>query len=52
MLALALVIAVLGRRGWFAADAPRSSTHRGWVRSVVGASAFLVSVPLHPLLGR
>ncbi len=52
MLALALMIAVLTRRGWFAPDAPRSFTHRGWVRSVVGASAFLVSVPLFPLLGR
>jgi uncharacterized membrane protein len=51
LLALALMIVVLTRRGWLAPDTPRSFTHRGWVRSVVGAAAFLLSVPLFPLLG-
>jgi uncharacterized membrane protein len=52
MLAMAAMIMVLARRGWFAAGAPEWLTRRGWVRSVVGAAAFLVSVPLFPLLGR
>jgi uncharacterized membrane protein len=41
----AVMIAVLGRRGWFAPGAPRSLTVRGWVNSLVGASGFLLSLP-------
>jgi uncharacterized membrane protein len=52
MLTIAVTIAVGARRGWFAADAPRWLTDRGWVRSTVGAFAFAVSVPLYPLLGQ
>ena len=52
MLTMAAMIAVLARRGWFAAGTPRTLTHRGWVRSTIGAGAFAVAVPLYPLLGR
>jgi len=47
----AVMIAVLNRRGWFVARTPRSLTVRGWGNSLVGASGFLLSVPLFPLVG-
>lgn len=51
MLTFALMIAVLSSRGWFTAQVPAALNRRGWVRSVLNAAAFLVSVPLYPLLG-
>jgi uncharacterized membrane protein len=47
----AVMIAVLNRRGWFAPGTPRSLTVRGWGTSLVGASGFLLSVPLFPMVG-
>ncbi|MHA6784860.1 TMEM175 family protein [Pseudonocardia saturnea] len=51
MLALATMVAVISRRGWFAPDAPRSLTTRGWVRSLVLAGGFLLSLPVFLLVG-
>jgi uncharacterized membrane protein len=45
MTTFGVMIAVIARRGWFAADTPRSLTRRGWVESLVGASGFLLSLP-------
>jgi uncharacterized membrane protein len=51
MTTFAVMIAVLARRGWFAAGTPRSLTVRGWVGALLGAAGFLLAVPLFPLVG-
>ncbi len=48
---MALIITVLAGRGWFAPGTPRPLTDRGYLRSLVVASGFLVSLPLFPLVG-
>jgi uncharacterized membrane protein len=52
MLALAGMIAIVARRHWFAADAPAYLTGHGYLRSLVGAAAFVVSVPAYLLIGQ
>ncbi len=47
----AVMLAVLARRGWFAPDAPRSLTVRGWARSLTIAAGFLLSLPCFLLVG-
>ncbi len=49
--ALAGIMAVAARRGWFAPDAPPGMTRRGWLRSLASGSGFLLSLPLFPLIG-
>jgi uncharacterized membrane protein len=51
MSTFAAMIVVLNRRRWLAPDAPRSLTTRGWVRSMVGATGFLVSLPCFLVVG-
>lgn len=51
MITFAVMVAVTARRGWFDAAAPRSLTHRGWVRSLINASGFLLSLPVFLLVG-
>jgi uncharacterized membrane protein len=51
MSTFAAMIVVLNRRGWLAPDAPRSLTVRGWARSLVGASGFLISLPCFLVVG-
>jgi uncharacterized membrane protein len=46
-----VMIAVLARKGWFASGTPESLTRRGWVRSVVAAAGFVLSMPLYLLIG-
>jgi uncharacterized membrane protein len=52
MLALAAMIAILARRHWFAADAPASLNGHGYLRSLVSAAAFAVSVPVYLVVGQ
>jgi TMEM175 potassium channel family protein len=52
MLALAGMIATVARRHWFAADAPESLTRHGYLRSLLGAAVFVVSVPAYLLIGQ
>ena len=47
----AVIVAVLGRTRSFVPDTPRSLERWGWVPSAITGFAFLVSVPLFPLLG-
>jgi uncharacterized membrane protein len=52
MVAMALMIAVMARREWFAPEAPASLTRHGWVRSTIGAATFLVSIPVYLAVGQ
>jgi uncharacterized membrane protein len=52
MVAFAGMIAIVGRRGWFAADAPASLKHRGYLRSLLSGGTFLISVPAYPFIGQ
>jgi uncharacterized membrane protein len=52
MLAFAAMIAIISRRHWFAADAPAYLNNRGYLRSLVGAVGFLVSIPVYLLIGQ
>ncbi|GAA4552253.1 TMEM175 family protein [Pseudonocardia xishanensis] len=47
----AVLVLVLARTGAFIPGTPRHWLHRGWVASAVIGGAFLVSIPLFPLLG-
>jgi uncharacterized membrane protein len=52
MLTMAAMVAYIGRRGAFAADVPARLTNHGYARSLLGAVAFLVSVPAYLLIGQ
>jgi hypothetical protein len=52
MLALAAMIAILARKHWFAAEAPADLNGHGYVRSLLGVTTFLVSVPAYLLIGQ
>jgi uncharacterized membrane protein len=52
MFAFATMIAIVARRHWFAADAPADLTGHGYVRSLLTAVAFLMSVPAYLLIGQ
>lgn len=47
----AVIIAVLGRTRGFIPGTPRQLVRYGWVPSAITGFAFLVSIPLFPLLG-
>lgn len=46
----ALILARLERQGMYVEGTPAGLTHRGWVGALIPVAAFLVSVPLFPLL--
>jgi uncharacterized membrane protein len=52
MLTMGAMVGVMARRGWFAPETPASLTRHGWVRSIAGASAFLISLPVYLLIGQ
>jgi uncharacterized membrane protein len=51
LVTMAVLIAVVSRRGWFAATAPVRLSRRGWVAALISAVAFAVSVPAFLLIG-
>jgi uncharacterized membrane protein len=52
MFAFAAMVAIVARRHWFAAEAPADLTDHGYLRSLLTAVAFLVSVPAYLLIGQ
>lgn len=50
LILFALIIARLGSHRMFVAGTPRGLTRRGWVGALINAAAFLVSIPLFPLI--
>ena len=51
LVTMAVMIAIIARRGWFNPTAPVGLTRRGWVHSLIPAVAFAVSVPAFLLVG-
>ena len=51
LVTMAVMIAIIARRGWFAPTAPIGLTRRGWVHSLIPAVTFAVSVPAFLLVG-
>ena len=51
LVTMAALIALIARRRWFAETAPVQLTKRGWVRSLIPAVSFVLSVPAFPLIG-
>jgi uncharacterized membrane protein len=52
MLSLAMMIAIVARKHWFAADAPVDFNGHGYLRSLLGATTFVVSIPAYLLIGQ
>lgn len=52
LVTMAAMVAVIARRGWFAETAPAHLASRGWIRSLIPAVAFAVSVPAFLLVGQ
>jgi uncharacterized membrane protein len=52
MFAVAAMIAIVARRRWFAEEAPAYLNRRGYLRSLLGACAFLISVPAYLVIGQ
>jgi uncharacterized membrane protein len=52
MVAFAAMVAIVARRHCFAADAPADLTDHGYLRSLLTAVAFLISVPAYLWIGQ
>lgn len=48
---MALMIYLLGRKGWFEQSTPPSLTARGYLRSLYTALGFALSIPIYLLVG-
>lgn len=51
LVTMAVLVAVVSRRGWLAPTTPVRLTRRGWVPALISAVAFAVSVPAFLLIG-
>jgi uncharacterized membrane protein len=51
LVTMAVMVAIIAQRGWFAPTAPTGLTRRGWVPSLIPAFTFAVSVPAFLLVG-
>jgi uncharacterized membrane protein len=45
------LVAAIARRGWYTPETPPTISHRSYMRSVVIASGFVLSIPMFPLVG-